>query len=114
MARRDDRVTLQRMLDSTDRALSLAESRSRRGLDEDWVAVLALMQLLQILGEGARRLSEPLRQQYREVPWSQIIGLRNRLIHGYDTVDLDRLWQVVSVDLPQLRVNLTRMLASLR
>jgi uncharacterized protein with HEPN domain len=46
------------------------------------------------------------------VQWGQIIGMRNRLIHGYDTVDLDRLWEVLTVDLPQLAINLEQMLAS--
>jgi uncharacterized protein with HEPN domain len=113
MARHDDRVTLRQMLESTEKAIFLGETRSRLGLDEDWVTTLALVQLLQIVGEAARRVSEHLRQQHPEVPWAQIIGLRNRLIHGYDTVDLDRLWEVLTADLPELKANLTRILQPL-
>jgi uncharacterized protein with HEPN domain len=112
MALHDDQVSLQQMLDSTRRALYLASRRSRLDLDDDWVATLALMQLLQIIGEAARRLSDGVRQQHPAVPWAHIIGLRNRLIHGYDTVDLDRLWEVLTVDLPELAANLGRILAS--
>ena len=114
MALRDDQVSLQQMLDSTRKALYLATSRSRPALDDDWVTTLALMQLLQIIGEAARRLSDGIRQQYPQVPWGQFIGLRNRLIHGYDTIDLDRLWEVLTVDLPQLATNLERILAARR
>ncbi|MBI3106626.1 MAG: DUF86 domain-containing protein [Candidatus Rokubacteria bacterium] len=105
-------MTLRQMRDSTRRALSLAEGRSRAALDQDWVATLAVMQLLQIIGEAARRLSDDLRQQHPEIPWAQLISLRNRLIHGYDTVDLDRLWELLTVDLPALATALDRILES--
>lgn len=110
MARHDDRVTLQQMRDATRKALILAEGRRRPDLDEDWVATLALTQLFQIIGEAARRLSERFRQDHPEVPWAEVIGLRNRLIHGYDTVDLDRLWLVMTSDLPALATSLDRIL----
>ena len=74
---------------------------------------VGLVQLLQIVGEAARRVSEHLRHQHPEVPWAEIIGLRNRLIHGYDTVDLDRLWEVLTGDLPALKVHLNHILRSL-
>ena len=54
MARHDDRVTLQQMLDSTRKAVLLAETRLRSDLDDDWVVTLALVQLLQSVGEAAR------------------------------------------------------------
>lgn len=112
MARRDDRVSLRQMLDNTNKALILAEGRSRTDLDVDWIATLAMMQLLQIIGEAARRVSDGFREQHPEVPWTQIIGQRNRLIHGYDTVDLDRLWLVMTTDVPRLATALTRILES--
>src|SRR5207302_964406 len=71
-------------------------------LDQDRVLSLALVQLCQILGEAASRVSAPRRQQHPEVPWTQITALRNRLIHGYDTIDLDILWQILTGDLPPL------------
>ena len=49
---------------------------------------------------AARRVSDDFREQHPEVPWTQIIGQRNRLIHGYDTADLDRLWLVMTADVP--------------
>ena len=110
MARHDDRVTLRQMLDSTEKALVLSETRSRRDLDDECVVTLALVQLLQIIGEAARRVSEHLRHQHPEVPWGEIIALRNRLVHGYDTVDLDRLWEILTGDLPGLKVHLERTL----
>jgi len=110
MAKHDDQVTLRQMRDAARKALIVIEGRQRPDLDDDWIATLALMQLLQIVGEAARRVSVRFRHDHPEIAWAQIIGLRNRLIHGYDTVDLDRLWRVMTVDLPALTVALDRIL----
>ena len=63
---------------------------------------LSLVRLLEIVGEAAARLSSETRDLYPSIPWPDIIGLRNRLIHGYDIVDFDILWDIVNGDLPPL------------
>jgi uncharacterized protein with HEPN domain len=63
---------------------------------------LALLQLLLILGEAASRVSQVYREKHPEIPWGQIVGLRNRLIHGYDAIDYDILWNILTTDLPPL------------
>lgn len=112
MGRHDDTVSLRQMLDNARKALSVVEGRSRSYLDDNWIPTLALIQLLQIVGEAARRLSEDFRARHPEVPWAEIIGFRNRLIHGYDTVDLDRLWRVLQDDLPPVARRLEDLLRS--
>ena len=61
-----------------------------------------MVRLLEIVGEAAARLSPDTRDRYPRIPWPDIIGLRNRLIHGYDIVDFDILWDIVNGDLPPL------------
>ncbi len=102
MSHHDDSVSLRQILDHASEAIALVENRTRADLDQDRVLSLALVQLVQIVGEAARRVSDPLRAQHPEIPWSEIIALRNRLIHGYDTIDFDILWQIVTSDLPSL------------
>lgn len=63
---------------------------------------LSLVRLVEIVGEAAGRVSLSTRQRHPQIPWPQIAGMRNRLIHGYDFVDYDILWQTVSEDLPAL------------
>jgi uncharacterized protein with HEPN domain len=63
---------------------------------------LALTRLLEIMGEAASRVPVEARIRYPEIPWVQMVGMRNRLIHGYDAVDFDILWQTVIEDLPPL------------
>ena len=57
---------------------------------------------MEIIGEAARRVSKSAREKYPEIPWPDIVGMRSRLIHAYDTVDLNLLWQTVATDLPEL------------
>ncbi len=90
------------MLEHSREAVSMAAGRSRADLDQDRQFNLALVRLLEIVGEAAARVPEEARAKYPEIPWAQIIGLRNRLIHGYDEVDFDILWQILTQDLPAL------------
>ena len=89
----------------------MARGRSRSELETDRALNLALVRLLEIMGGAAARVSQETRSLHPEIPWQQIVGLRNRLIHGYDEVDLDILWNIVSADLQPLIDALERMVA---
>jgi uncharacterized protein with HEPN domain len=97
-----DRVRLDHMLEHAREAIMLTRGKTRADLDSDRVLNLALVRLLEIVGEAAGRVSEEECAQHLEIPWPQIVGLRNRLIHGYDAVDHDILWQIITGDLPPL------------
>ncbi|MGB3492834.1 MAG: DUF86 domain-containing protein [Elainellaceae cyanobacterium] len=62
----------------------------------------AVIRRLAIIGEAVRRVSEPTRQALPTIPWSEIGGMRNRLIHEYDDLDLDTVWETVKTSLPLL------------
>ncbi|MEC9374559.1 MAG: HepT-like ribonuclease domain-containing protein [Planctomycetota bacterium] len=98
------------MLDHAIEAISRVDNRTRIDLDQDRTLYLVLLQLIQIVGESARRVSMESRQAHPEVPWRMIIGTRDRLIHGYDIVDRDILWSIATNDLPSLRDQLSRIL----
>jgi uncharacterized protein with HEPN domain len=100
------------MLDHAREAAAMARGKARADLDSDRQLNLALVRLLEIVGEAAGRLSPEERAKYPAVPWQDIVGLRNRLIHGYDFVDFDILWQIISRDLPPLISALEKILAS--
>ena len=89
MPLRDDNATLRQMLNHAREAIELVAGKSRADLDQERVLALALIQLLQIVGEAAGRVSTSYCDVHPEIPWAQIVSLRNRLIHGYDVIDLD-------------------------
>jgi uncharacterized protein with HEPN domain len=74
----------------------------REELAANRVLQLALTQLVEIIGEAANRMSQPTQSRHPEIPWLQIIGMRNRLVHGYDVIDFDLLWDTITTDLPPL------------
>jgi uncharacterized protein with HEPN domain len=102
MTRRDDSVFIQQMLVHAEEALSLVAGLSQPELEQDRVLSLAVLRLLEIVGEAAARISPELRETHGRIPWSQIVALRNRLIHGYDAVDMSVIWQILISDLPEL------------
>jgi uncharacterized protein with HEPN domain len=63
-----------------------------------------------MLGEAAKNVSEPTRALAPQIPWRPIAGTRDRIAHGYFEVNLDIVWQIVSVELPRLRPEIQRLL----
>jgi uncharacterized protein with HEPN domain len=97
-----DVVRLQHMLDAALEAMEFAENRSRDDLATDRMLSRAIVHDIELVGEAASRVSPQTQEEYPAVPWASIIGMRNRLIHGYFDIDLDRVWDTVSDDLPPL------------
>jgi len=110
MPRREGLTRLRHMLDYSREATALVAGRVRVDLDVDRKLNLGLVRLLEIVGEAADRTTNEERLLCPSIPWSEIVGLRNRLIHGYDAVDFDVPWGIVSEDLPKLTAALEAVL----
>jgi uncharacterized protein with HEPN domain len=102
MSKHNDEVRLRHMLEHAREAVALVAGKDRSDLDTSRMLSLALVRLIEIIGEAANRVAKTRQRQLSQVPWSQIIGMRNRLIHGYDVVDFDIVWQTVTKELPPL------------
>lgn len=109
MSRRDDRTSLEHMLNHAEEAIERARGRTRADLESDRTLELCLVRLCEVVGEAAARVGQTTRSTNPNIAWKQIVGLRNRLIHGYDEVDFDVLWGIVQNDLPVLVAELRRM-----
>ena len=101
-----DLVCIHHILDAAREILDFSDGKSRQDLDVDRKLNLSLVHLLEIIGEAAVGISDEFRQKYPHVPWKEIIGMRNRLIHGYFDIDLDIVWKTVQEDIPPLISNL--------
>jgi len=110
MSNRDPKVLFRHMLTHAQEVVILSRGKIRSDLDTDRLLNLALVRLLEIIGEAANRVPENIQERFPELPWAQMIGMRNRLIHGYDAVDFDILWQIVTRDLPVLIGQLEKIL----
>ena len=98
------------MSDATDEALEFVRGKGRSDLDTDRKLVLSLVKELEIIGEAAGKVSAEIRTRYSAVPWQDISGMRNRLIHAYFDIDLDVVWTTVIRDLPSLKTELEKIL----
>ncbi len=111
MSQHDLRITLQQMRDHAAEAAAIAAKRSRQDLSQDRLLNLGLTRLVEIVGEAATRVPPDAREKMSSIPWTNIISTRNRLIHAYDRVEEDVLWQIVRTNLPALVSELDRILA---
>ncbi len=102
MSRHDDRISLVDMLIHAEEAIDSLGEASLNDLVDDRVMQLALQKLVEIVSEAANRVSPMTQQRHPEIPWPQIIGMRNRLVHDYDNISLNRLWDTITNELPPL------------
>jgi uncharacterized protein with HEPN domain len=107
---KDDTTRLRDMLEYARTAQAFVAGRNRRDLDSDRMLYLALLRALEIVGEAASQVSPAGRSTFSSLPWRQIIGMRNRLIHAYTDVNPDVVWATVADSLPPLIAELERIL----
>ena len=98
----DDRVRLLHMVEAAESAQGFIKGRDRTDLDTDRMLVFALVRAIEIIGEAAARVSPEGRDEIPGIPWSRIVGMRNRLIHAYFEVDAEILWNTATEALPEL------------
>jgi uncharacterized protein with HEPN domain len=98
------------ILDAMSKAELLLEGVSYSQFESDFKINFAVVRALEIIGEAAKRLPEELRQRYPDIPWKGMSGMRDRIIHGYDNVDLQIVWDVVRRDIPHLKPKIEALL----
>ena len=107
---KDDLIRVRHMLDAAREALSFAKNKKRKDLDSDRMLALSLVKEIEIVGEAAANITKETKDKYLEIPWPNIVAMRNRLIHAYFDIDYDRVWDTVSDDLPNLISTLVRII----
>ncbi len=105
----DDGVRIRHILDAAREAVAFSQGRTRADLNTDRKLNLSLVRLLEIIGEAARAISLQFRQKHSDLPWKSMVGMRDRLIHGYFDVNLDVVWETVTQDLPFLVAQLQKI-----
>jgi len=107
---KNDAIRLRHMLEATRKAVHFARGKSRIDLDRDEQLVLALVRLVEVIGEAASRVSREFQDQAPSIPWADIISTRNRLIHAYFDANWDLLIDTITNDLPPLITGLQKII----
>ncbi len=92
----DDRTRIHHMMAAAAQACEFTESRRREDLLTDSMLLHALVRVIEIIGEAARHVSDDLKSKNPEIAWIDIVGMRNRLVHGYFSVDYDVVWDTAT------------------
>jgi uncharacterized protein with HEPN domain len=107
-----DLIRMRHMLDAARKAMTFVEGKIRTDLDQNSMLVFALIRAVEVIGEAASKISRNSQERLSEIPWARIIGMRHRLIHGYDDINLDILWETTTVALPPPVQALERIIIS--
>jgi uncharacterized protein with HEPN domain len=86
-----------------NKAETLLEGVSFSQFESDFRINFAVVRALEIIGEAAKHLPDELRQRDPDFPWKSMAGMRDRIIHGYDNIDLQIVWAVVKNDIPKIK-----------
>ncbi|MFG3817895.1 HepT-like ribonuclease domain-containing protein [Limnothrix redekei] len=108
-----DKQTLVDIFTATQQALLYAQGIDQDSLKQDDEKQAAILYRLIVIGEATKRLSNEFRSQYPTIPWRQMAGLRDVMIHDYDELDLDILWNVIHINLPDICSKIQAILESL-
>ena len=106
-----DRVRLQHLADALNSAIRFARGRQRADLDSDEMLLFALVRAVEIAGEAASQISDDTRAELPDLPWTSIVGMRNRLVHAYFDINRDILWTTVTEAAPPLIQRLKTVLS---
>jgi uncharacterized protein with HEPN domain len=108
----EDAVRLRHMLDEARRTQKFIANRQFEDMNDDDMLAYSVVRAEEIIGEAASRISDELRAQTPEIPWRQMIGMRNIIVHAYADISYRIVWEVATINLPELILMLEKLLES--
>lgn len=111
--KRNVSIYLKDILENIDRAEKFVERLGYEDFAKDERTNFAVIRCIEIIGEAAKHIPEAIRQKYSEIPWKDIAGMRDKVIHFYFGVNLERVWLVVKEDMPKIKPFIQKVLEDL-
>lgn len=109
----DETVYLQHILDAITRAETYLQNIDEAAFTKNFLVQDGIIRQLEIIGEATKRLSNKLRNRYPAILWDDIAGMRDKLIHDYFGVDIDKVWLTAIEDLPTLKEEIAKIMVEL-
>jgi uncharacterized protein with HEPN domain len=97
------------MYDAAQTAIRIAKGKTRDALESDEMLSLSLVKCIEIVGEAANQITKERQNELAQIPWSEVVGMRHRLIHAYFQINFDIVWDTVTRNFPALIVELKKI-----
>lgn len=110
MSKRDWKLYFEDILGSIKKIESYISNLSYDDFIKDNKTVDAVVRNLEIIGEAGRQIDEDTKKKYDDIPWKEIVGFRNKVIHGYFVIDFEIIWQIITYDLLELKQKIEKVL----
>ena len=106
----DNPTRIKHIYDACKEIIQFTNNTSKTQFEDNRILAYASVHLIEIIGEAASLVTSELKQKYSTIPWKHLIGMRNRLIHGYFDIDLNIVWQTIKDDIPNLLVEIKNII----
>ena len=107
---KDDLIYIEHMLLYSERIIDKLQGKTKSDFEHDQDLKDLIVYRLQVIGEAASHLSKKFQDRNSNIEWSDIIGMRHRLVHGYLDIDYGIVWDIVTIDIPALIVKLEKII----
>src|SRR3990167_5037832 len=112
--KRDTSLFIEDILESIKNIESFTKGITEKELSKNIEKQSAIIRQIEIIGEAAKNIPPSIRKKYQDIPWNDIIGMRDVISHGYFKVDLFIVWKVIKEDLPDLKEKIEEVKENLK
>ncbi len=109
MNKKDDSIFIKHIFESIKAIEKFSKNLSRNDLKSNRLKQSAIIREIEIIGEAVKNMSNEFKTKYNNIPWREIVGTRDKMIHNYFGVDLDVVWSIIKKDIPDLKNKLEKI-----
>ncbi len=111
---RDIEIFIEHILESINKIEEYSKSLSKEKLIKDSIIQDAIVRRIELVGEAAKNLPDDFKEKYFFIPWKEIIGTRDKIIHHYFGVNLDMIWEIITINIPDLKIKILKIKKELK
>ena len=112
--KKDPLIFIEHILENIDKIKAFSKNISKEALFKNELKQYAIIRVIEVIGEAVKHIPDSLKKKYPEVPWKEIAGTRDKMIHHYFGIDLEIVWDIINQDIPKLKKQILEILKDLK